>query len=568
MRSRHFPPPDGGHSSDPAAGKGVLIPLLLLLLLPMYPLRAADDPRMGRFDVLHYDLSISFDVLHKTFSGSVGVSGVALQESTVIVLSAAEETLVIDSVIQEHARLPFRHEASHLVIQSPEPIAKGDKFSVTVYYHGISRYRGQYDGGGVWMNFAKGYGRIATISEPSFGRTWWPCKDVPNDKATATIRVTVPRTLTAVSNGVLERTETTTELATYTWTTRYPTPTYLIAIAAAKYRHYSDTYVGLTGKKMKISYYVFPEDYEKAKKDFARTAEMLRFLAINYCEYPFLDEKFAFVEVNGSMTMENQTMCTIQDYLITGDRQFESTFFHELAHHWWGNLITTENWMHTWLNEGFATYAEALWAEHHSGQEGYRRFMNNLMGHPNGRYAGSVIGKTDSVFWDSFSDRVYNKGAIILHMLRGVLGDSVFFLSMRDYVNDNRLRYGNAVTDDFIAICERHAGRQLDWFFNQWLYSRSESADRPVYSYSWSPLPAGSTTGVRLLLRQTDNPYDTYTMPLTIAIQTLQERKSFVVIDSLREQTFDFPLRGTATRVDIDPDNWVFKSVQEAGAGR
>jgi aminopeptidase N len=194
--------------------------------------------------------------------------------------------------------------------------------------------------------------------------------------------------------------------------------------------------------------------------------------------------------------------------------------------------------------------------------------MNNLMGQPLGRYSGSVVGRSDTIFWDSFSDRVYNKGAIILHMLRGLVGDSTFFSIMRDYINNPEFRYANARTEDFIKVCEKHFGKRLDWYFNEWLYSRADASDRPVYSFSWTSIPEKGSHTVRLLLQQTETPLDIYTMPLTVAIHTSAGRAAFSVVDSLREQTFKFVVKDPPLRLDLDPENWVFKSVKEVRGSR
>src|SRR5206468_2050391 len=126
------------------------------------------------------------------------------------------------------------------------------------------------------------------------------------------------------------------------------------------------------------------------------------------------------------LTMENQTVCSIQNSMITGDRKYElSSVVHETAHQWWGNLITPGNWKHTWLSEGFAEYAEALYLEHRRGAEMYHEYIGKMMAFAPGAFAGPIVGRSDTAFWDSFAPRVYHKGALVLHMLRGIMGDSL-----------------------------------------------------------------------------------------------------------------------------------------------
>lgn len=521
--------------------------------------RGANDERLTWYDVKHYDLSISFDILNRTFTGNVKVRAQILKPLTEFVLSASDQTLTIDSVLFDGLPLSYEHTNDHLVAILPLAAEVQTMIEVVVFYHGISQFHGQYESGGVSFNMVKGLGRIATSSEPTFARTWWPCKDVPDDKATATLNVTVPTGLTAVSNGILTGSQRYGNTTTFTWETRYPTPTYLIAISAAKYRQISDPYTGINGQKMKISYWVFPEDVDKAKNDFANTRQMMNFLAKTFCEYPFVDEKFGYVEVMGNITMENQTICSIEQRLITGNQQFELTYFHELAHHWWGDLISPLNWQHTWLNEGFSTYAEALYLESTRGPEWYHRYMDNLMSVRQGQYAGSVFGRTDTVFWDSFAPRVYHKGAIILYMLRGLVGDTAFFTIMRNHVNNPELRYGNARTEDFIRECETVYGHDLGWFFKQWVFAYTDSIDRPEIEYSWSDAPGSPTYTLTLNLEQKTASRLLYKLPIAVQLTARNSTHTYMIVDSLATQTFTFPVPEKTERVEIDRDNRIFK---------
>ena len=437
-----------------------------LVLFSMIQAGMTNDPRMNLYDVIHYNLTIAFNIPQKTFSGNVRVQALALKPIEEFVLSATDETLTIDSVKYNDANIPFRHETDHLIVKLAPAVLPSTQLMLIVFYHGISKFQGQYDGGGVYFTQSDTLGRVATISQPNFARTWWPCKDVPSDKATASITITVPHRLTAVSNGILKGIEHNGETSTYRWETQYPIATYLISIAAAEYKEFSDTYTASNGKQMPIYYYVFPNDVDKAKKDFEYTDKVLNFLSTTFCEYPFIDEKFGYAEVQGDLTMENQTICSIQEGLITGDKKYAMTILHETCHQWWGDFISPMSWQHTWLNEGFATYSEALYLEHEKGKEAYNDFLRKMMSIANGKLSGSVVGRSDTSFWDSFSERVYFKGAIVLHMLRTMLGDSVFFTVMKNYLNNSNLRYGCATTEDFIQECENGSGQNLKWFFN------------------------------------------------------------------------------------------------------
>jgi aminopeptidase N len=515
---------------------------------------------MNEYDVLHYDLSIAFDFQNKSFNGAVEVHLQVLNPLRQIVLSASNETLTIDSVFFDNSKVSYTHSSDHLIISLPSMFNKSKDISIIVYYHGASNFTGNYDNGGIYFSSSD---RVATISEPWFARNWWPCKDVPSDKATATISITVPDSLTAVSNGILKKIEHHNGKATFHWSTEYPMSTYLLSIAVAKYSESSVEYKSLDGKAMKVFFFVFPEDSEKAKTDFRNILTIMEYFRQIFGEYPFLDEKLGFAEIVGDMTMENQTICSIQKDFFTGDRQYELTFAHEIAHHWFGNMLTPENWHHTWLNEGFATYAEALYLEHRRGSEVYQLYINSMMMMKNGTYAGSVIGKSDTAFWDSFSPAQSYKGAIVLHMLRKMLGDSVFFNCIKRYVKNTQLRYRNVTTQDFISVCELASGKNLKWFFNQWVYSPVDSIDRPVLDYTWETVHDKSKFNIALTIEQKTADKILYRLPLTVSITTMNSTYNYDVIDSVSVQSFNLSVKELPTAVEIDKENKIFKIINK-----
>ncbi len=508
------------------------------------------------YDVQHYDLSISLDLSTKTLSGNVSMIVHILDPLQTLTLNASKKTLTIDSAIVGKIRVLFQHKDDALSIQLPTIVAASESVAINIYYHGISTFQGEYDGGGVYFSSPD---HVATISQPNFARTWFPCNDNPSDKATSTMSITVDSHLTAVSNGILKQISRQEKFKTYTWETRYPTATYLISFAVAPYLEYSDWYTALNGDSMKVTYYVFPEDSDKAKKDFYNTTKILSIFARMFGEYPFMNEKFGLVEVDGELTMENQTICSIQRSEITGDQQYESTIVHEIAHQWLGNLVTPATWNDIWLNEGFATYAEALYREQAYSKDSYRRYVEWLMSTEQGRFAGAIVGNNDTSFQDLFSLRIYNKGALVLHMLRGIVGDTVFFTIMKNYLNNERLRYGNATTEDFIHECEKEYGQSLRWFFDEWLLSSADSIDRPEYEYSWTTQPNGNLFDVHLNLTQTTAAKQLFRMPMTITISTQLSEYKYKITDSLEVQSFNFQMHEQPTSVEIDKENNVFK---------
>jgi len=515
---------------------------------------------MNQYDVLHYNLNLAFDLQKKTFGGNVQIEIRATGYPDEIVLSASNQTLTIDSVYIDERKTNFKHADDLVIISLPSSLDKGIHSIVTLYYNGISNFSGKFDDGGVY--FASGT-HAATSGEPHFAHKWFPCKDIPSDKVTAEITLTVDDSLKAISNGTLKKVESHDYYKTYFWETTYPISTYLISVAIAPYCEFSEEYTSISGKIMKIYYYIFPEDSAKARIDFMNITKILEFFEQTFGEYPFINEKFGFAEVEGDMTMENQTIPSIQNTILTGDRQYELTLAHETAHQWFGNLITPADWKHTWLNEGFATYAEALYLEHRKGHEAYQKYINSMMTIPIGSYAGSVIGKSDTAFWDSFSQRVYYKGAIILHMLRSMMGDSIFFKVLRSYTDNSHLRYSNARSEDFIHECETIYGKNLKWFFDQWLYASTDSIDRPQLQYEWHQTGKSQQQEITVTIEQLNADQLLYRLPLTISATSSTTTYTFDVIDSTAIQSFKLDISELPESVEIDKENRIFKSLRQ-----
>ncbi len=531
--------------------------LFILLLLPG-PLRGQSSI-FDRYDVLHYDLSLNVEPRTKSFAGVVGMTVRLAAPSDALPLHASQKTLTIDSVTVDKKRAKFSRKGDTLSVALSALRPEDTTAVIRLFYRGRSEFQGNYDGGGVYFPDSAGGKRFSTISEPSFARLWWPCKDIPSDKATASVSVTVPRGLTAVSNGLLKSVRAHKKTTTFRWETGYPIATYLVSIAAAPYVSFHEPYVLAGGDTMTIFYYVYPQDSSKAREDFKNTRAILDFLSQRFGEYPFAREKFGYAEVDGDMTMEHQTVCSISASIIDGKRTNEQTYLHETAHHWFGDLITPKTWYDAWLNEGFATYMEALYSEFTSGKEKLREFAERVNDTPPGSFPMPVVGRTDTAFWDAFNFSVYYKGAMVLHMLRGIVGDSAFFRTLRTYCDDPALRYANATTRDFTRLAEAEYGKPLRWFFDEWLHGYGDSVDRPLYVYAWHTAPDGARYSTTLQIEQRQSARLLFTMPIHVAIYAAGRAESVVVNDSLQTQTFTITTTARPDSLVLDPDHWLFR---------
>jgi aminopeptidase N len=300
---------------------------------------------------------------------------------------------------------------------------------------------------------------------------------------------------------------------------------------------------------MEVTYFVYPEHLSYAIEDFNVTVEMLAFFASVFGEYPFITEKYGMAVFPWGGGMEHQTLTSYGAGLIRGTHRYDYLNAHEIAHQWFGDCITMRHWSDIWLNEGFASYAEALWFEHLGGEDAYYNYINIFDSPP---LQGSLF-VTDSLNDRAlFSRIVYDKGAYVLHMLRGVFGDSDFFNCIKNYALDPELAYGTATTEDFQGVCEEVSGINLDWFFEEWVYR----SDRPEYLGQWSVSGAGPYTTTLNLSQENAAPFK---MPLQVHLSGDVMDTVFTIWDSLLFQQFQFVTLEKPTILAIDPDNWVLK---------
>jgi len=258
--------------------------------------------------------------------------------------------------------------------------------------------------------------------------------------------------------------------------------------------------------------------------------------------------------------MEHQTITSYGYLLITGDNRYDFVNAHELAHHWFGDAVTLKDWKNIWLNEGFASYSESLWKEHTGGKTAY---FDHMKGFDYGYFSGTVYDPKGFIDNPAIYATIYQKGAWVLHMLRGVLGDELFFKAVRAYYE--KYKYSNAETSQLVEVFEEYYGSKLDWFFDQWVY---KGTGRPKYEYSWKfedfqgQKGSGAYT-VRLQLKQVqkEDEIDLYKMPIKVTIVTEAGDKEFTVFNDTRDQSFLLTVDSTPKEVLIDKDGWILKKV-------
>ena len=509
-------------------------------------------PGQEGFDVTYYKLDLKLTVNPNYLSGSVKMVAKVLNNNLASITLDLMSAMTIDSVIDGAGKVAFNQQPSTLNITLRRPYQKNDTLSVTVFYRGIPGSSGfgsfvfSSNGNSPW---------VWSLSEPYGAKDWWPCKDHPGDKADSVdIWVTCESRFKVGSEGKLVAVvDNGNGTRTHKWQHRYPIATYLVSITVAEFSEASGWFKYGSPDSMLVLNYAIPNSLSDATTALPQIINNLRIYSDLFGQYPFYKEKYGFAQFGWGGGMEHQTMTSIINF-------GESLIAHETAHQWFGDMITCQTWPNIWLNEGFATYCVALYFEKKSGTSGYWSVINGETPGALNAVSSIYVRDTSSVATIFNSNLVYSKGAMVLHMLRHVLGDSVFFRSMKQYASDPRFRFATASTEDFQSVCETTSGKglgSLNYFFQEWIYGEN----CPSYVYQWGYLKNGSTTTVRVSLRHTtgtSNP-GFFKMPMDLRFTGAGLDTTIVVMNESPNQSFVFTLSKDPTGFQLDPGNWILK---------
>jgi aminopeptidase N len=395
--------------------------------------------------------------------------------------------------------------------------------------------------------------------EPTSNHFWFPCYDEPDQRQTTEIIATVPEGNEVVSNGkLLSRKENTAaKTVTFDWRQDKAHPAYLVTMVVGKFDVVQEDWEGTP-----VMYYVAPGHKPEVQPTFARTRDMLAYFSNQFgVRYPW--DKYAQVmcyQFGGGM--ENTSATTMGDRILIDertllDRNSDSIISHELAHQWWGDMITCRDWSHLWLNEGFASYAEALWDQHHKGPDEY---AYNMYRKANPAIQGGrtrpVMDRHYTAPGAMFDGRSYPKGAWVLHMLRHRLGDEAFWKGIKAYATENQGK--SAESGDFRRSMERATGRDLERFFYDWV----ERPGNPELDVTTEYLPDNQQ--VKIVAKQTQVG-EAYQFPLKIVLYSTGAGAPTVLEQDMTEKelTLRIPVTGSLMRVDVDPDQAILSDIKE-----
>jgi len=496
-------------------------------------------PNMAFYDVTHYDIDLDLNPSSNMLSGTVITTATVVDQAINTLDLDLWSNLTVSAATSGGGATTFSRSGHVVTVTLDRTYAVGEEVVVGITYSGNPA--GEFFG---WSSHL-GEHMIWTLSEPFGARHWWPCKDANVDKADALdIHVTVPSNLIVASQGLLIDTVNNIDTVTYHWQTNYPTATYLVSLAIHPYVYQSDWYTPLAGgDPMEIAFYIYPDHVDDVAENYALTKDMIRQFALGYGEYPFVNEKYGHAEFNWGGGMEHQTISSMGGWS-------EDLISHELAHQWWGDMVTCADFGHIWLNEGFATWSEAYWKETIEGVEVYRQYMDIASYYGGGTIFVEDV-ENDNIFDSNLS---YNKGSWIVHMLRGVLGDVDFFAGLAEY--RAQYEYGSATTEQLRDVLEQVSGRDLDAFFEQWIYGEYY----PIYSYGWTEGPGANQ--ITLTIDQVQTNTGLFTMPIEVHVHSAAGGQGFTVENSEASQSYVLDVNDVVSSVEIDPNKWILRRVQ------
>jgi len=512
--------------------------------------------RSRDYDALHYTLRFRFDEKTKSYWGENTITLASLSDGLSRCVLDAEDFAVTSVLAQEGEQLPFEQTARNLIVDFPRPLAYKEKAIFTVTYSARNPKRG--------LKFvdasADNPPQINTYSWPEDAHHWFPCYDYPNDKVTSDVLATVPSDYRVLSNGRLV--EITEDKAggskTFHWTQELPHTAYSIMLAAGPFEVVNDSLGSLP-----VDYWVYKKDLADAARSFKKTPKMIDFYSRSFgFAYPWAKyDQVCVAGFGGGMEDTTATTLghgTIHDARADQDFSSDSLVAHELAHQWWGDLITERAWSDIWLSESFATYSEYLFYNHDRGKdEGAVNLLekkNEYLEEARERYIRPVVFNRYTNPWDIMDGHSYPKGAAILHMLRFILGDGPFFRTLGHFLSKHAFQVVD--THDFMVALKETTGQNLDWFFEEWIYKPGH----PVFEvgYMWDE----GSKKLRLKISQKQDltkGIPVYKLPILIGLVTRGINTEQKIWVEKQTEEFEFDLSEKPLLVQFDKGNHLLK---------
>ncbi len=513
------------------------------------------------FKTEHIKLEFSFDMPKRTVFGKSTTTIKMLVETHKIEFDAVN--MKINSVKDRAGRIyRYAYDAAKIVIFLDKMATAGELLDITIDYKIVKPRLGVY-----FTEPDRAYPKkpvqIWTHSEAEEARYWFPCHDAPHEKCTTEMLITVASDFFALSNGALMNVieDKKSGKKTYHWRMKHPHASYLVMFAVGKFAEIKDEWDGIP-----ITYYCEKGEEADTKRAFGKTPRMMEFFSKKIgARYPY--EKYAQVAVADFVFggMEHTTATTQTEHVLHDERAHEEAWHdnlvaHELAHQWFGDLLTCRDWSHAWLNESFASYFDALFVEHDKGEDEflYQMYENAkfYFSEDKDRYRRPIV---TNIFFepsDIFDRHLYEKGSLVLHMLRHILGTAAWWKCINHYVEKNKNK--TVETEDFISAIEEVSGRNMKKFFDQWVYGAGHPELKALYY--WDDKSKEAVIRVAQI-QKTDDQTPLFSLPLTIEIITKEGRKRFTETLEEKQKQFRYKINSIPFDVKIDADNFILKTM-------
>lgn len=508
------------------------------------------NPNTLNYDVTYHELRFTVDPNNTTpfISGVVKTTFRALANMNSVTFDMAT-ALTVSSVTMNSVSLTFNQSNYELNITLPSTLTAGNNATVIITYAGSPPQAE----GAFTRSLHSGTPIIFTLSEPFGARDWWPCKQDLNDKIDSfDIYITCPSAYIGVSNGLLQSQTTIGGNTTRHFRHNYPIPAYLISLNVTNYVTYNiQAGLGTTQNPFfPINNYLYPESNTAAVQTaINQTVPVMNVFEQIFGFYPYRNEQYGHVQFGWNGGMEHTTMSSMGSW-------GRSLIAHELAHQWFGNKITCGTWRDIWLNEGFAEYLAGLVVENLDGVPNFVSWKDSKINSITSATNGAVYLTEAEALSVSriFSSRLtYNKGSMVVHMLRWKMGDANFYQAIQNYLNDSNLAYGYAITTDLKAHLEAVHGSNLDEFFNDWVYNQGY----PTYTITAQNWGAGQAK-ITVNQTQSDPSVAYFEMPLEIRLSGAGAATQDVVINHTGNgQEFIVSVPFVVTGVTFDPNKHI-----------
>ena len=432
-------------------------------------------PVQANMDIRKYAITLDLDIANKFIKGNTIVN-LQLKNAADTILLDLIQHYNIESIKVDGKPVSFDHKEEKIYIKG-NGFDKSNRFgagnhSVFIAYSGNppEAVRPPWLGGFTWAKDRSGNDWVSINIQKEGGRMYFPCKDHPSDEPNegAELNITVPKGLSVAGPGLLQKTVTKKDKTSFFWKTNYTISNYCILFNIGKYKVVKDSYTTINGNIVPIEYYILEEDSAQAKRVIEAKKRDSKILEKYFGEYPWYKEKIGIAAVPNS-GMEHQTMITFDNKFIfttVGGQEYSANLFHEYAHEWWANKVTNKDWAHMWIQEGIGTYAEALAMYELGGQEEYNKI---IAAHKRGiRYRKPLVGGEELSEDETYAGNdIYTKGSFFMHSLRYVIGDDVFFKTLKQLATDEAYTYDNTVTTtDVEQLFSKAAGYSLKPFFD------------------------------------------------------------------------------------------------------